>query len=103
MSESAKKPYVEISEADRARYNKEFEEFKSKGYFTMSDGSKSYDVETKAKKAAAAKANLKAKADAKLLLLAKRKPKEESKSAPMLHSIKHPKIKKEEAKAQNSP
>jgi len=50
MSDSKKKPFELKSEEDQLRHDKEVEEFKSKGYFTLADGTKSCEIKIKAKK-----------------------------------------------------
>jgi len=45
-----KKKYVAMAEKDQARHDKQVEEMKSKGYFTMEDGTKSTDSEPKSKR-----------------------------------------------------
>lgn len=50
MSETKKKPFESKSKKDRVRHDKEVEEFNSKGYFTLPDGTKSCEIKKKAKK-----------------------------------------------------
>ena len=47
MSVEEKKPYVDKSEADKVRFNNQTSELKSKGYFTLEDGTKSTDFRPK--------------------------------------------------------
>ena len=44
MTEDEKKPYYEMQEADRRRFNKEMQEFEEKGFFVNSEGVKSTDL-----------------------------------------------------------
>ena len=44
MSEEDKKSYVDMNEADRARYDKEKKDVADKGFFMLADGSKSTDA-----------------------------------------------------------
>jgi len=50
ISDSKKKPFESKSKKDSLRHDKEVEEFKSKGYFTLADGTKSCEIKIKAKK-----------------------------------------------------
>lgn len=47
MAEDEKAPYIEKSDVDRKRREQEMNEFEDKGYFTMPDGSKSYEATSK--------------------------------------------------------
>ena len=43
MTEKDKQPYVKLSEADKVRLEKQLDEKKKKGFFTLNDKSKSTD------------------------------------------------------------
>ena len=44
MPDQLKEPFVKLSEQDKERYYRQKNEFESKGYFTLEDGSKSTDL-----------------------------------------------------------
>lgn len=50
MSEADKKPYNDKVAADKVRHDAQMAEFKEKGYFTMPDGSKSFEAKKKGKR-----------------------------------------------------
>jgi hypothetical protein len=41
LSDDQKKPYVKLSEADRERYDRQFNQLLTQGYFILEDGAKS--------------------------------------------------------------
>ena len=45
LTEETKAPYMKLYEADKRRYEAQLDELKKKGYFTMSDGTKSSAVQ----------------------------------------------------------
>ena len=42
-SEKEKAPYIKLAEEDKKRFDRQVEELKKKGYYTLEDGSKSTD------------------------------------------------------------
>lgn len=47
MSEADKEPYYSEHKVDRKRYDKAMDEYSENGYFTLSDGTKSYTIKKK--------------------------------------------------------
>ena len=47
-SEETKAPYIKRAEKDKQRFERQKQELKKKGYYTLDDGTKSIDPENKA-------------------------------------------------------